>query len=328
MPLEKRYRAEPRRRPAVLLRRGSSRPSFCATRGFSTPTGSTACSTWPTRLLNDDPGKARRLAELCADLADAADAPAAVPRADYIRAGAHHLNGEFDDDLRLTEAAYDGYVALGMNLEALRTNVGKMAALLELGRYQEALDAGQIVLDTLGGKGELEVTPTPQEVRSADRARAAEPGGCCYEHMGRYEEALEAYAVAEERYRILGMNRNVSARCWTIGASSSRTSAGATKHWRRTRPPPPSSRRRASRCRTPCPSSNIGETHLQLANYTSSLDAFERARRLLESFDARAVEYFLLRNTADAYLALNLYSEALASYQEADGLLQEHGHGA
>ena len=63
----------------------------------------------------------------------------------YILAGAHDINGEFDDDLRLTRAAYDGYVALGMNLEALRTNVGKMAALLELGRYEEALDAGQIV---------------------------------------------------------------------------------------------------------------------------------------------------------------------------------------
>ena len=96
--------------------------------------------------LNDEPGKARRLAELCADLANAADAPAAVPRADYVRAGAHHLNGEFHEDLRLTKAAYDGYVALGMNIEALRTNVGRMASLLELGRYQEALGVGEMYL--------------------------------------------------------------------------------------------------------------------------------------------------------------------------------------
>src|SRR5918998_660012 len=67
------------------------------------------------RLLNDDPGKARRLAEIYAGLAEAAGAPAAVPRADYIRAGAHNVNGEFEDDLRLTRAAHDGYLALGMD---------------------------------------------------------------------------------------------------------------------------------------------------------------------------------------------------------------------
>ena len=80
-------------------------------------------------LLDADPGKARRLAELCAGMADGAGAPAAIPRADYIRAGAHSLNGEFREDLRLTEAARQGYEALGMNLQALRTNVGKMACL-------------------------------------------------------------------------------------------------------------------------------------------------------------------------------------------------------
>jgi CHAT domain-containing protein/tetratricopeptide (TPR) repeat protein len=41
--------------------------------------------------------------------------------------------------------------------------------------------------------------------------------------------------------------------------------------------------------------------------------------------DARAEEYFLLRNTADAYLALNLYSEALSSYREVDRLLRSTG---
>jgi hypothetical protein len=59
-------------------------------------------------LLDADPGKARRLAELCAEVAEGAGAPAVVPRADYVRAGAHSLNGEFHEDLRLTEAAREG----------------------------------------------------------------------------------------------------------------------------------------------------------------------------------------------------------------------------
>src|SRR3712207_5613149 len=57
------------------------------------------------RLVNNDPGKARRLAELCADMAEPAGAPAAVPRANYVLAGTHDVNGEFDAELRLIKAA-------------------------------------------------------------------------------------------------------------------------------------------------------------------------------------------------------------------------------
>lgn len=50
-----------------------------------------------------------------------------------------------------------------MDLSAPRTNVGKMASLLEIGRYAEALDAGRAVLDALAGRGELQTPPTPEE---------------------------------------------------------------------------------------------------------------------------------------------------------------------
>src|SRR5688500_4736283 len=49
----------------------------------------------------------------------------------------------------MAREAYEGYVACGKNLEALRTHVGRMSVLLELGLYREALDAGQVVLDAL-----------------------------------------------------------------------------------------------------------------------------------------------------------------------------------
>jgi CHAT domain-containing protein len=70
---------------------------------------------------------------------------------------------------------------------------------------------------------------------------------------------------------------------------------------------------------------NIGEAHRQLANYTRALDAFELARRLYESLDARAEQSVLLLFTANTYLELNLYSEALASYREANELLRGMG---
>jgi CHAT domain-containing protein len=71
--------------------------------------------------------------------------------------------------------------------------------------------------------------------------------------------------------------------------------------------------------------SNIGEAHLVLGNYTRSLNAFEQARRLFDPLDAVAHKRILLRKTADAYLALNLYPEALAAYREVNALLKDAG---
>jgi CHAT domain-containing protein/tetratricopeptide (TPR) repeat protein len=275
------------------------------------------------RLLSSDPGKARRLAELCAEAADGIAAPAAVARANYIRAGAHGINGDFDAELRLNRAARDGFLALGMNLEALRTYVGRMAVLIEMGLYQEALDNGQIVLDALAGKGNLDVSPTRQQADLLTALVHQNRGGC-YEYMGRYDEALDAYAIAEERYRALGMperlgeimdnrgaillqlGRGNEALAAHEAAAAIFEEAGLTL-----------SHAKAL--------SNAGEANRRLANYAHSLNAFERARRLYDSLDALADKGLLLLDTAGAYLELNLYSEALASYREADDLLRSMG---
>ncbi|MDQ3862964.1 MAG: tetratricopeptide repeat protein, partial [Actinomycetota bacterium] len=275
------------------------------------------------RLVHSDPGKAHRLAALCADLADRAAAPSAAPRASYIRTQTYLANGELGAALSMVEAAHAGYVACGRRLEALRTHVGRMSVLLELGLYREALDAGQIVLDALNGKVELGITPTQQQ---ADLLTALVQQNCggCYEYMGLYEEALVAYAAAEERYRVLGMTEhlgeildNRGAILLLLGrgkealaaheaAAAIFEAAGLTL-----------SHAKAL--------SNIGEANRQLADYRRSLEAFERARRLYDSLGALADEGLLLIDTAGAYLELNLYSEALAAYQKAHALLRDTG---
>jgi tetratricopeptide (TPR) repeat protein len=275
------------------------------------------------RIVYSDPGKAHRLASICADLADRAAAPTAVPRASYIRTQTYLANGELDAALRMAEAAHAGYVACGKNLEALRTHVGRMSVLLELGLYREALDAGQIVLDTLNGRGELEITPTRQQADLLTALVHQNRGGC-YEYIGLYEEALVAYAAAEERYRVLGMTErlgeildNRGAILLLLGrgkealaaheaAAAIFAAAGLTL-----------SHAKAL--------SNIGEANRQLADYRRSLDAFERARRLYDSLGALADKGLLLIDTAGAYLELNLYAEALAAYQKAHALLRHTG---
>lgn len=270
------------------------------------------------RLARSDPGKARRLTLICADAAVPAGAPAILPRATYLRAQTHAINGEFGTALELIQSARAAYEAIGEKMESLRTNIGLMHVLNELGRHAEALDAGQAVLDALAGPDELH--PQAQLLL----ALAHQNRGVCLETIGRYEDALEAYAQAERRFKAIGMierigdvanNRGIvlvhlgrvsealeafeaAARLWA--------EAGLTLLQAQTL-------------------SNIGEAHLVLGHYTQSLNAFEQARRLFEPLDALANKRILLRKTADAYLALNLYPEALAAYREANELLKDAG---
>ena len=275
------------------------------------------------RLVVGDPGKARHLAELGIEMAEVAETPAAAPYATYILAGSYGMNGDLNEELRLTEAAYNGYVALGMNLEAIRTNLGKMGALLELGRYEQALDAGQVVLYVLDGKGELSVKPTLQETDLLT-AVVEQNRGICYALMGRYEKALEAFAIAEELLATLGMIERLSEVMSNRGnalLSLGRGSDALAAH----EAAADILAKADLALRHAQAVANIGETHLQLSNYARSLKEFELARRLLAPTDALVDKHSVLRNTADAYLALNLHAEALATYREAEVLLRGTG---
>ncbi|MEJ7841019.1 MAG: CHAT domain-containing protein [Rubrobacter sp.] len=246
-----------------------------------------------------------------------------MPKANYIVAATHGFNGEFGEEIRLTRAARDGYAALGMNLEALRTNVGLMAALLELGAYEKALGAGRLVLDALDGEGDLDVAPTREQADLLTALVEQNRGGC-YEYMGRYEDALDSYLAAEGKYRGLGhteglgeIHCNRSAILLLLGRGSEALAAqeAASAIFEEA----------GLTLRHAQALANMGGTHLRLANFASSLEALGRARRLFDALDALAEEHLLLRDTADAYLELNLYSEALAAYEKANAWLREAG---
>lgn len=274
-----------------------------------------------THLVRDDPGQARRLAILCATMADSAGAPLIVPRATYIRAQTHAINGEFNIALSLIKSAHDGYAALGEELEALRTNVGLMHVLGELGRQQEAIEVGQTVLHALEDQHRPDETAPKLDLLAA---LVYQNLGACYERMGRYNEALSAYASAEERYLALDMTEHLSdisnnrgIVLLNLGRASEALKAFQTAA---------AIRAEAGLTLLHAQSLiNIGDAHLLLGNYARSLEAFEQARHLVESLDALAEQHILLLDTADAYLALNLYPEALAAYQEADTSLQTAG---
>src|SRR5688572_15618906 len=125
-----------------------------------------------------NPAQARQLAVMCAEAAEEANAPVIVPRATYLQAQTHAINGEFNTALELIQSALVGYEAIGERMEALRTNIGRIHVLNELGRHAEALDAGRVVLDALEGTAE----PAPQTQMLL--ALAHQNRGVCFETMG------------------------------------------------------------------------------------------------------------------------------------------------
>jgi CHAT domain-containing protein/tetratricopeptide (TPR) repeat protein len=275
------------------------------------------------RLVRSDPGKAHRLAETCARGAEAGDLTAAAARSAYILLQTHFMRGEFDAALRMAGEAYRGYLACGQPLEALRTHVGRMSVLNELGLHQEALGAGQVVLDSLEGAGGIAVAPTRRQYDTLT-ALVQQNRGICLEYMGRYEEALRAYGMAEERYRALAETERVGeildnrgAILLLLGRGNEALEARET------------AARLFDEAGLTLPYiralSNVGETQRQLANYRASLAAFEQARRLYDTLEELTEKSLLMLDTASAYLDLNLYPEALATFKKASPLLNEAG---
>lgn len=274
-------------------------------------------------LVGRNLSKSQNLAEVCANLAGLAKAPAAIPRSDYIRVRTHNENGEFEEGLRLTQKACSGYIALGMNFEALRTDVGKMAALLDLGHYQEVLEIGQTVLDTLDGNGEIRTTLTQQQANLLT-ALVQQNCAACLNVMANYKEALDAYAISEKLYRTLGMKEriaDVSTNRGIVLSLLGRASEALAAHKRAAHIYEENEVTIAYALAL----HNIGEVYLRQANYVRGLSILEQVRRLYNAHEELTYSHILVLDIANGYMALNMYSEALDAYREAEYLLQSVG---
>ena len=126
--------------------------------------------------MGSEPDVARRLSLVCATLADQQQFPGTAARAYYLSAQAHAMNAEFDIALGLIELARERYLASDNTYEALRTNIGRMGVLDRLGRYQDALDAGDQVLAYISALHGTESTPDAQEMMGSGCSRTSEPG--------------------------------------------------------------------------------------------------------------------------------------------------------
>ncbi|MBK8985143.1 MAG: CHAT domain-containing protein [Chloroflexi bacterium] len=273
-------------------------------------TGLTRLLDSANRLINSDLAQARQLLDLCADLAPAL-APSLQPQAIYLRAQTFALNGEFESALAGIAQAQAAYQETGQTAAALRTNVGQINVLIHLGRYQEALDTAQTALAAI-----TQTTDLPEETAVLLTAHLQNNRGICYKFMGRYADAMFAYKTAESLFQaadqqedVANIQMNLGVMLAELGHGSEALTAYETAAaiYSQT----------ANRRRQAQNLENMGELHLWLGNYNRSLDAFAAARDLFATLDAPLEQYILERLTADAYLALNLLTEATTAYRAA-----------
>ncbi|MCB0098907.1 MAG: tetratricopeptide repeat protein, partial [Caldilineaceae bacterium] len=260
------------------------------------------------QLVRRNPEQARQLAALCEQMAACQHVDAIVPRARYLRAQTHAIRGELDEALHLIQDAQSQFARLGMTLDAMRTNVGRMNVLIQLGRFAEALHVAHQVLREMDQKQQPADHLAPELLLLT--ALINDSSGTAFGETGRYEEALRAYAQAEEIYIALEMPERLARVLSNRGL--------VLRYLGRTHEALDVYKRAAQLAETSdhsrgCTLINIGEAHLLLGRYAESLDAFRQAAALLTKVNAVSDQQANLLHMADAYRMLNLYPEALAT---------------
>ncbi len=292
-----------------------------------TPSGLTHLLDYTEAFTHRNPGQARQLAHLCESVAEEIAARPLVPRAQYLRAQSYAINGELTLALDLVTTAHNGFLQQGLTLEAMRTNIGRMRVLGELGQFDAALATGQQVVEWLAGvAADIPSMPTFVPTVEAQRllALVKTQQGVCYDQLGHFDAAATVFAEAEKVYEALVMpmhnaaaknNRGLAlvyagrvreALVAFAAAAQLQAAEGLTLPHAHTQ-------------------SNLGEAHLLLGDYRAALAAFEEADRLLADQDALTDRQINLRQMADAYLSLNLFDEALATYRAIEPLLAQAG---
>jgi CHAT domain-containing protein/tetratricopeptide (TPR) repeat protein len=282
--------------------------------GLLTPDGLDELLAVTRSVIRDDPAVGERLAALVQDLAEPAHAPAAVPRANYLRAQGRAAAGDMSAALDLIDCAHDGFQGLGLTLDALRTNLGRTQALNEMGRHDEALAAcAQILLAYERSSGN-------DEALTELAAMAHQNSGLCLELSGRFEEALQHYGAAKFGYELLGDSRSVAEVTYDragvlLSLGQHAEALDALQRSART------FREGGFRALLVMALANMAEVQLHRGEYQRCLDSLAEAADALVGISSRGGEQVRLLVAGRAYLALNLLPEALASFSDAVRLL-------
>jgi len=271
--------------------------------------------------LGSNPAKARQGAIAIYEIAIARHRLADAARATYLQAQIYAVDAQFAAALQFIEKAHQLYLSAHLEIDALRTNIGRIHVLKELGQYQAAQDTAIGILSTLA-TSPITVDPEIIHTRKLIAAMAHQNLGVCLEQIGQYEEALQAYALAETQYRELEQAEHIGDILNNTGvvllklgrseqalhAFESATQAFATH---------------GASVKQALALANRGNVHIQRGNYILGLADLEHANATLADMAVAADRQSVLLDIAETYLSLNLYSEAQLAFEQVLNLAQQ-----
>ena len=264
-------------------------------------------------LIHDDPRASETLCRVL-DRA-AAELELADIRAEvrYLQARIVTERGDLDHGLLLIGQAREEWLRAGQPTAALRTELGRMQILDDLGRHGDALDVGQqLVAEVEAIEPEADDYPLARAIR----AHAIDNIGTAYGLLGSHEQALQAYAQAEAEYAELGLvldaarpqaNRGVELLALGRAREALLELDAAVAGFTRA-----GDRIYAAKCQ-----GFQAQAHELLGRWVEALDVLSRARRTLEELDASTEALRLQLAMAEIYLTVGLWTEARHEATEA-----------
>lgn len=252
-----------------------------------------------------------------AHVADASGLTGHGAQARYLAARNFAANGQLNIALNLIEAARTAFAKLDFQRDVLRTHIGRITVLAELGRYTEALEVANEVVEAVGAMVH------PQSEYEELRCMAWLNMGSCYWHMGSHQPALASFASAEAGFRRMGAFHRLPAVANNRGL--------VLMEMGRVREAMEAfllTAQAAEAAGTPVPQgqalANAARANCLLGEFEHALARFAESRRILKGL-AATDEAIILRETGDLYLSLNLHDEARTAYAESIGQLRESG---
>lgn len=127
-------------------------------------------------------------------------------QATYLHARIEVARGRLEEALVHIDAAREAWMVTGATISALRTDLGRMHVLDDLGEHRQAISVGEHLIQQLDGLGPAETDEEAVWLRAA----ALENLGVGRGYLGDHIEALSAYEQAEAVYRRLGMEEDIA----------------------------------------------------------------------------------------------------------------------
>ncbi len=267
-----------------------------------------------------DPAEARLELEQIVRKADESQHVAAAARGRYALARVLVSLGEAEAALDLIDAAESCWRSIEETNEALRTNLGRMHVLDDLGRHDEAAAVGRKVADELERHGD---TPDDPEITWL-RAAVEENTGVALGYLGRHADALDAYASASACYDHLGarddsarasLNRGVELCELARPIEAIDVLEVALTFFVDT-----ADRLNEALCLT-----NLSEAWIAAGRYLEAFRCLDAAESALKGLDHTTDWLRAQLGRADCLVTLNLDVEALDLYDDLVGPLSEAG---